>query len=221
MPPRRSTINKVNRKGQNAQREVRPEVFQDSVARNQLINNREVLADDAARAARKPSQSRLEHRKEQARLRLYGRRHHEKQRKEQGRYSEKELGLPTLNRSVVPGFRVKKGKKGKKLVADDDTLLMNRLVKSIGDAYEDTVESKLEKDRRLQEIRELKRQEIERKEAAKEEKLEDKKTEIRKKASEARSLRRKTKRDLEHAAREAAAEEKSSGKSKKKSVSFA
>lgn len=220
MGHKRSSLNKVNKKGQNSQREVRPEVFQDSLAKNQLINNKEVLADDAARANRKRQHSKLEVKKEQSRLRLYGKRQNEKKKRH---YTEKELGIPTLNKSIVPGFLVKKGKKGKKLIADDDTLLLNRLVKSVGDAYDDTVESKLEKDRNLQEIRELKRQEIERKEAEKLDKLEDKKTEIRKKASVARSMRRKNKKNQFTAEQEIKSTNSSEDTKKKpkKVVSFA
>ncbi|CAB4254379.1 similar to Saccharomyces cerevisiae YFR001W LOC1 Nuclear protein involved in asymmetric localization of ASH1 mRNA [Maudiozyma barnettii] len=220
MGSKRSSLNRINGKGQNSQREVRPEVFGDNIARNQLINNKEVLADDKARASRKRGQNKLELKKDQSRLRLYGRRASEKNAKNKQKYTDKELSIPTLNRSIIPGFQVKKGKKGKKLIADDDTLLLTRLVKSIGDEYDHTVESKLEKDRRLQDIRDLKRQEIERKEEAKLNKLEDKKSELKNKANAARSLRRKNQRDANKVTNSSAFVEEHSSK-KKKTVSFA
>ncbi|SMN19097.1 similar to Saccharomyces cerevisiae YFR001W LOC1 Nuclear protein involved in asymmetric localization of ASH1 mRNA [Maudiozyma saulgeensis] len=219
MGSKRSALNRINGKGQNSQREVRPEVFGDNIARNQLINNKEVLEDDKIRSSRKRGQSKLELKKDQARLRLYGRRASEKNVKSKQKYTDKELNIPTLNRSIIPGYQIKKGKKGKKLISDDDTLLLNRLIKSIGDEYDQTVESKLEKDKRLQEIRDLKRQEIERKELAKQNKLEDKKAEIKNKSNAARSLRRKNQRDSNKLL--SSNEQTANNENKKKSVSFA
>ena len=149
--------------------------------------------------------------KQQAKIRLYG----AKNGKE---YREDQLNIPTLNKAIVPGVKAKRGKKGKKFVDDNDTLTMNRLVKSINDKYDQVNESKLEKSRRLEEIRDLKRQEIERKEQQKKDKLEGKKDELRSKASVARSTRRKNAK-ARRADEESQEQEEESPKKKKK-VSF-
>ncbi|CAI5758709.1 unnamed protein product [Candida verbasci] len=200
MAPRQSKTAKRD-KSKNKTRTVDSEVLSDSAARNLLANQPKLTPKSKVK---KPSK--LATKKQQAKIRLYG----AKNGKE---YSENQLDIPTLNKAIVPGVKAKRGKKGKKFIDDNDTITMTRLVKSINDKYDQVNESKLEKSRRLEEIRELKRQELERKEQEKINKLEGKKNEIRSKASLARSNRRKN-------AKARNAEEEAEPKSKKKRVSF-
>ena len=201
------SIKKTKGKSQSTKRVVTPEVFADQQARNQLANAPNLTEKSERRKANK-----LQVKKEQARARLYGK------KKKESTYSEKDLDLPSLNKAVNPGVKLRRGKKGKKFIDDHDSLTLHRLIKTIGDKYDDITESKLEKDRRLEEIRELKRQEIERKEAAKQSQLEEKKDELKKKSCIARSMRRKNRRDQE---RDLHTTSNDKVQRKKKSVSFA
>lgn len=201
------SIKKTKGKSQSTKRVVTPEVFADQQARNQLANAPNLTEKSERRKANK-----LQVKKEQARARLYGK------KKKESTYSEKDLDLPSLNKAVNPGVKLRRGKKGKKFIDDHDSLTLHRLIKTIGDKYDDITESKLEKDRRLEEIRELKRQEIERKEAAKQSQLEEKKDELKKKSSIARSMRRKNRRDQE---RDLHTTSNDKVQRKKKSVFFA
>lgn len=92
-------------------------------------------------------------------------------------YTEKELGIPTLNKAINPeGVKIaKRGKKGK-IFADQDKML--QIVKSVNLHLDSRNASKLEKARQLEEIREAKRKEIEQKEQEKESKLSKKKSEL-------------------------------------------
>ncbi|AOW28242.1 60S ribosomal subunit assembly/export protein LOC1 [Candida albicans P57072] len=205
MAPRQSKTAKRN-KTQNKTRTVDSEVFSDSAAKNLLADQPKLTPKSKVKKI-----SKLALKKQQAKIRLYG----AKNGKE---YREDQLNIPTLNKAIVPGVKAKRGKKGKKFVDDNDTLTMNRLVKSINDKYDQVNESKLEKSRRLEEIRDLKRQEIERKEQQKKDKLEGKKDELRSKASVARSTRRKNAK-ARRADEESQEQEEESPKKKKK-VSF-
>ncbi|CUM47939.1 60S ribosomal subunit assembly/export protein LOC1 [Debaryomyces fabryi] len=202
MAPRQSKTAKRS-KVQNKTRSVESEVGSDSLARNLLMSQPKLTPKSIVKA---PSKAAVK--KQQAKIRLYGARSGKE-------YREDQLDIPTLNKAITPGVKAKKGKKGKKFVEDNDALTLNRLVKSINDKYDQVNESKLEKSRRLEELRELKKQELERKEQQKENKLEGKKNEVKSKASLARANRRK------NAKSQKDEESKPTSNRGKKSVSFA
>ncbi|CAR28457.1 ZYRO0F04422p [Zygosaccharomyces rouxii] len=206
MAPKKSS----GKKNAPSKKVVTPEVFSDSQARNQLANVPKLTEKSKVK---KPSK--LAEKKEQSKARLYG------GRKKTKTYDEKDLDLPSLNKAIIPGVKIKKGKKGKKFIDDHDHLKLNLLLKTIGDKYDDIDESKLEKARRLEEIREMRRQEIEKKESSKNEVLQDKKAELKRKASVARTQRRKQKRESERTVEATETKQNTDVPKKKKKVSFA
>lgn len=189
----------------NKQREVEPEIKSDSHARNVLQNQPNLTPKSDKRVLKG-----RELKKHLRSAQLYGK------KKKERVYTEKELGIPKLNKAITPGTIVKKGKKGKKFISDDDTNTLQRLIKQVNDERDLVNESKLEKSKRLEEIRDLRRKEMEGREEAKKAKLENAKANIKEKASLARSARRKS---AKEAKRELAKEVTSN--IKKKSVSFA
>lgn len=189
----------------NRKREVEPEISSDSHARNVLQNQPNLTPKAAKRTMRGK-----ELKKHLRSANLYG------AKKKERVYTEKELGIPKLNKAVVPGTIVKRGKKGKKFIHDDDTITMQRLIKQVNDERDLVNESKLEKSKRLEEIRELRRKEMEMREDEKKSKLESAKANIKEKASLARSARRKSAKDAKKEI-----EKSVNDKFKKKSVSFA
>lgn len=168
-------------------KEVIPEFKEDAEARNVLMNQPELTLKNS----KKPMKG-IQLKKYLKTTLLYGKKH--KQRK----YSEKELEIPVLNESVNPGAIKKKGKKGKKFVADNDIDMMNRLINQINDSKDKADESKLEREKRMEDIRELRKKEIEKREEQKKQELEEVKKEIRSKASLARSERRKSAKIKKH-----------------------
>ncbi|KAH3664385.1 hypothetical protein WICMUC_005770 [Wickerhamomyces mucosus] len=167
---------------QNGMRSIESEVFKDSEARNRLNFSSNQQEKSKIRKPRKQDVK-----KEQAKIRLYGK------KKEPKVYDEKDLDLPILNRAIIPGVKRPRGKKGKKFVNENpnDQIQINRIISEVIIKDEKRDMSKLEKTQKLEELRELKRNEIEKKEIEKKNKLEDKKQEIKNKATKARNDRRK------------------------------
>lgn len=94
-------------------------------------------------------------------------------------YTEKELTIPKLNKSIDPeGIKKFRGKKGK-VFADEESML--RILNMVTEAQDSRNASKLEKARQLEEIREAKRREMDKKEQEKEDKIRRKKSELKKK----------------------------------------
>lgn len=209
MAPKQSKTHKRSA-SQNGMRKIESDVVSDSKAAN-LMANKPKLTEKSK--IKKLSKSKVK--KDNAKARLYG------APKKERVYSEKELNLPVLNTTVVAGKKIKRGKKGKKFVDDKDSLLMNRIIKSINDKYEVEAESKLEKAQRLEELRELKRLEIEKKEEKKKNAIDEKKSELKSKASAARLARRKRAKESSNMKEIEEKEEELNSKKKKKSVSFA
>ncbi|KAH6686312.1 60S ribosomal subunit assembly/export protein LOC1 [Plectosphaerella plurivora] len=95
-------------------------------------------------------------------------------------YSDKELGVPTLNKITPVGVEKPKGKKKGKVFVDDRES-MNTILALVQAEKEGQIESKMLKARQLEEIREARRVEAEKKEEEKKAKLEDVKDGLRKK----------------------------------------
>ncbi|ODV58742.1 Loc1p ASCRUDRAFT_72413 [Ascoidea rubescens DSM 1968] len=181
---------------QDLTRSVNSDLKSDSQARNLLISK-----PIQTPKSNTPSVSKNKVKKDQSKVRLYGKnaskvpksslnsnkKHHSIQ------IDEKDLDIPTLNTALRPGGKIiKKGKKkGKKFISDNDTIVLNKIVKTIMDKNDLVNESKLEKAKRLEEIRDLRRKELEVKENEKINKLNDKKLQLKQKANLARTLRRK------------------------------
>ncbi|KAF3931518.1 hypothetical protein ABW19_dt0206336 [Dactylella cylindrospora] len=96
------------------------------------------------------------------------------------RYTDAQLKLPTLNGIIPAGITKPRGKKkGKVFVEDKDTMM--GILELVNETVDGVIQGKVERNRRLEVIREQKRLEQERKEREKEAKLEDVKDSLRKK----------------------------------------
>ncbi|KAE8353555.1 hypothetical protein BDV28DRAFT_105542 [Aspergillus coremiiformis] len=132
-------------------------------------------------------------------------------------YTEAELDLPKLNTITPVGVVKPKGKKKGKVFVDDQEG-MATILAIVNAEKEGQIESKMQKARQLEEIREAKRKEAEARHAQKKNKLEETKTAIRQK--------RKRRGDGNEVAKADAVVAQTNGsssksKGKRKSVSFA
>ncbi|EAW08660.1 66S preribosome component LOC1 [Aspergillus clavatus NRRL 1] len=129
-------------------------------------------------------------------------------------YTEEELGLPKLNMITPVGVVKPKGKKKGKVFVDDQEGMMTILA-MVNAEQEGHIESKLQKARQMEEIREARRKEAEARLAQKKSKLDDAKESIRQKK------KRKGGSSEDSAADTSAAASGAKSKGKRKSVSFA
>ena len=105
-----------------------------------------------------------------------------KPRKKQKIYTDKELGLPTLNMITPAGIQKPRGKKKGKIFVDDQES-MATILAIVNAEKEGQIESKMMKARQMEEIREARRREAEAKQARKKEKLEETKKSLKKNKS--------------------------------------
>ncbi|GFF57660.1 60S ribosomal subunit assembly/export protein loc1 [Aspergillus udagawae] len=129
-------------------------------------------------------------------------------------YTEEELNLPKLNMITPVGVVKPKGKKKGKVFVDDQEGMMTILA-MVNAEQEGHIESKLQKARQLEEIREAKRKEAEARHAEKKNKLEEAKQSIRQKRKRKSSGNEESKPDA------STPKSDSKSKGKRKSVSFA
>ncbi|KAF2085763.1 hypothetical protein K490DRAFT_67359 [Saccharata proteae CBS 121410] len=125
-------------------------------------------------------------------------------------YSEKELGIQKLNTIVPAGVQKPKGKKKGKVFVDDQESMMTILAMVNADK-EGQIESKMMKQRQMEEIREARKKEAEARQDHKKAKLEETKNSLKK--------QRKRKSDTSAPEKEASPETKKAAKPKKR-VSF-
>jgi len=100
-------------------------------------------------------------------------------RKKRRVYTEKELGIPKLNMITPAGVQKPKGQKIGKVFVDDQESMMTILAMVNADK-EGQIESKILKQRQLEEIRQARQKEMEAKQNFKKEKFEDTKNSLRK-----------------------------------------
>ena len=103
-----------------------------------------------------------------------------KEQKKKRTYTDKELALPTLNMITPAGVEKPRGKKKGKVFVDDPAS-MRTILALVSADREGQIESKMQKARQMEEIREARRAEMEQKEESKKRKLEDVKDGLRKK----------------------------------------
>ncbi|KAF3902319.1 hypothetical protein AA313_de0200391 [Arthrobotrys entomopaga] len=127
------------------------------------------------------------------------------------RYTDAQLKLPTLNGIVPAGVTKPRGKKKGKVFVEDKETMMG-ILELVNESVDGVIQGKVERNRRLEVIREQKRSEQEKKEREKETKLENVKD----------SLRKKRKRKTNSDANENVEDEKpTTAGVRKKKVSFA
>lgn len=93
-------------------------------------------------------------------------------KKKRREYTDKELGLPTLNMITPAGVQKPKGKKKGKIFIDDQESMMTILA-MVNAEKEGQIESKIMKARQMEEIREARRKEAEVRHGKRNEKLEE------------------------------------------------
>lgn len=86
------------------------------------------------------------------------------------RYTDSQLKLPTLNGIIPSGVTKPRGKKKGKVFVEDKETMMG-ILEVVNESVDGVIQGKVEKNRRLEVIREQKRLEQERKDRAKESKL--------------------------------------------------
>ncbi|KAF3920541.1 hypothetical protein ABW20_dc0109352 [Dactylellina cionopaga] len=96
------------------------------------------------------------------------------------RYTDAQLKLPTLNGIIPAGVTKPRGKKKGKVFVEDKETMMG-ILELVNESVDGVIQGKVEKNRRLEVIREHKRKEQEKREADKGSKLEDMKDSLRKK----------------------------------------
>ncbi|KAK6511549.1 60S ribosomal subunit assembly/export protein [Arthrobotrys musiformis] len=96
------------------------------------------------------------------------------------RYTDAQLKLPTLNGIVPAGVTKPRGKKKGKVFVEDKETMMD-ILELVNNSVDGVIQGKVEKNRRLEVIREQKRKEQERREKDKEAKLEGVKDSLKKK----------------------------------------
>ncbi|KAK6354114.1 60S ribosomal subunit assembly/export protein [Orbilia blumenaviensis] len=96
------------------------------------------------------------------------------------RYTDAQLKLPTLNGIIPAGVTKPRGKKKGKVFVEDKETMMD-ILELVNNSVDGVIQGKVEKNRRLEVIREQKRKEQERREKEKEAKLEDVKDSLKKK----------------------------------------
>ncbi|MCJ1351130.1 MAG: 60S ribosomal subunit assembly/export protein [Icmadophila ericetorum] len=101
-------------------------------------------------------------------------------KKKRRTYTDKQLGLPTLNKITPVGVEKPKGKKKGKVFIDDAESMMTILA-IVNAEREGQIESKLMKSRQMEDIREAKRKEAEARQDERKSKLEETKDSIRRK----------------------------------------
>ncbi|KAF7591291.1 60S ribosomal subunit assembly/export protein [Aspergillus hancockii] len=138
-------------------------------------------------------------------------------KKKKREYTEAELDLPKLNAITPVGVVKPKGKKKGKVFVDDQEG-MATILAMVNAEKEGQIESKMQKARQLEEIRELKRKEAEARVAQKKSKLEDAKESIRQKRKHKGDISQDTKTDATEAHTKGSS---SKSKGKKKRVAFA